>query len=128
MGMFQIIFSPAAATDLERLPRELQLYILGQFRGLPQDIVSSELDEKFGRLRRGRRTLYRMRLEDYRVYFERHKFGIIVHRILNRNTLEDFMFRSGLPLSEDKALEEDPRFWALIEATETTPPDGKLYS
>ena len=87
----------------------------GDFRGLPQQVLATELDE-FGKLEYGKRILHRFRLGDYRVYFERHKLGVLVHRILNRHTLKDFLFRSGLPGGEDKALQENPKFWELIEA------------
>lgn len=103
------------------MPKELQLEILGQFRGLPQEVLSTEL-ERFGRLKRGGRTLHRFRVGEYRIYFERHPLGLVVHRILNRNTLKDFQFRSNLPLGEDEALQENPRFWELIEAARSSPP------
>jgi len=38
--------------------------------------------EEFGRLEQGGRTLHRFHLGDYRVYFERHELGVLVHRIL----------------------------------------------
>lgn len=101
------------------MPKELQLYILGEFRGLPQEVLQSDL-EKYGRLEREGRHLHRFRLGDYRVYFERHELGVLVHRILNRNTLKDFLFRSNLPIPEDEALQQNPKFWELIEAA-TTP-------
>lgn len=97
------------------MPKELQLQILGEFRGLPQQIMKTELDD-FGKLERGGRTLHRFRVGDYRVYFELHDLGVVVHRILNRHTLKDFLFRSGLKLQEDQALEQNPKFWELIEA------------
>ncbi len=97
------------------MPKELQLQILGEFRGLPQQILATEMDE-FGRLERGGRSLHRFRVGDYRVYFERHDLGVVVHRILSRNTLKDFFFRSGLADDEDGALQENPKFWQLIEA------------
>jgi len=55
------------------------------------------------------------RVGDYRVYFELHDLGVVVHRILSRNTLKDFLYRSGLKVAEDKALQENPHFWELIE-------------
>lgn len=119
MRPFQIIFNPISISELERLPRDLQLYILGEFRGLPQEILTSDL-EKFGKLKRGGRTLYRMRLGDYRIYFEKHELGIVVHRILHKNTFKDFQFRSNLPIAEDKVLEDEPKFWELIEAARST--------
>jgi len=115
MQPFQIIFNPVSAAELSRMSKELQLEILGEFRGLPQEVVSTDL-ERFGKLRRGGKTLHRFRLGDYRVYFERHELGVVVHRILSRNSLRDFQFRSNLPLGEDEALQDNPKFWELIEA------------
>ncbi|MEO7296983.1 MAG: hypothetical protein ABI042_00245 [Verrucomicrobiota bacterium] len=116
MIQFQIIFNPTSASELAKMPRELQLHILGEFRGLPQKIMSTDLD-RFGKLERAGKTLHRFRLGDYRVYFERHDLGIVVHRILNRNTLKDFLFRSSLPTGEDEALEKNPKFWEMIESS-----------
>src|ERR1019366_7118861 len=115
MNAFQIIFTPASAAELARMPKELQLQILGEFRGLPQQALGTELDA-FGKLELGGRTLHRFRVGDYRVYFERHELGVLVHRILSRHTLKDFLFRSGLKTGEDAALQENPKFWELIEA------------
>ena len=100
------------------MPKELQLQILGEFRGLPQRVLGAEW-ERFGKLEREGKTLYRFRLGDYRVYFERHELGLIVHRILSRNTVKDFLFRSSLSVGEDEALQENPKFWELIEAART---------
>lgn len=117
--MFQIIFTPVSAAEVARMPKELQLQILGDFRGLPQQVMGTELDQ-FGKLEYGRRTLHRFRLGDYRVYFERHELGILVHRILSRHTLKDFLFRSGLKAGEDEALQKNPKFWELIETAKTS--------
>ena len=115
MRPFQIIFNPTSAGELARMPKELQLQVLGEFRGLPQEVIGTEL-ERFGKLERHGKVLHRLRLGDYRIYFERHELGVVVHRILSRNTLKDFLYRSSLPLAEDKALEENPKFWDLIES------------
>ncbi len=115
MRLFQIIFNPTSAAELARMPKELQLQILGEFRGLPQQVMNTEF-EQFGKLERGGRTLHRFRVGDYRVYFERHDLGLVVHRILSRHTLKDFLFRSGLKTGEDAALQENPKFWEMIEA------------
>ncbi len=116
MNAFQIIFNPTSAAELARMPKELQLQILGDFRGLPQQVMNTDIDHEFGKLERAGRTLHRFRVGDYRVYFERHELGLVVHRILNRHTLKDFFFRSGLKLPEDEALQQNPKFWELIEA------------
>ena len=122
MHPFQIIFNPISAAELARMPSELQLEILGKFRGLPQEVMSTEL-ERFGKLKRAGKTLHRFRVGDYRVYFEKHELGLVVHRILSRNSFKDFQFRSSLPLGdEDAALQESPQFWELIEAAKTQTP------
>jgi mRNA-degrading endonuclease RelE of RelBE toxin-antitoxin system len=119
MNTFQIIFTPTSAAELARMPKELQLQILGDFRGLPQHVIASELED-FGKLESDGHTLHRFRIGDYRVYFERHKLGVLVHRILSRHTLKDFFFRSGIKVGEDQALQENPKFWELIEAAKSS--------
>ena len=89
MSPFQIIFNPTSAAELARLPKELQLYVLGEFRGLPHEVMSTDL-EQFGRLERAGKILHRLRLGDYRVYFERHDLGVVVHRILEPEYAEGF--------------------------------------
>lgn len=118
MTPFQIIFTPTSAAEVARMPKELQLQILGEFRGLPQQVIGTELDD-FGKLERGGRILHRFRIGDFRVYFERHELGVLVHRILSRNTLKDFMYRSGLKVEEDEALQQNPKFWEMIESART---------
>lgn len=118
MQPFQIIFTPTSAAELARMPKELQLQILGDFRGLPQQVVGTELDQ-FGKLVQEGRVLHRFRLGDYRVYFERHELGVVVHRILSKNTLKDFLFRSGLKAGEDETLQQNPKFWELIESAKS---------
>ena len=97
------------------MPKDLQLNILGEFRGLPQEAMSTDL-ERFGKLERAGKILHRFRIGDYRIYFERHELGLVIHRILNRNSLKDFLFRSSLPTGEDEALQQNPKFWEMIES------------
>jgi len=118
MRSFQIIFNPTSAAELAKMPKELQLQILGEFRGLPHQVMSTELEE-FGKLERAGRILHRFRIGDYRVYFEKHELGVVVHRILSRHTLKDFLFRSGLKMDEDAALQQNPKFWEMIEAAKS---------
>ena len=68
MAPFQIIFNPTSAAELARMPKELQLQILGDFRGLPQQVVGTELDQ-FGKLVQAGRVLHRFRIGDYRVIY-----------------------------------------------------------
>ncbi|HYE33587.1 MAG TPA: hypothetical protein VEH27_19360 [Methylomirabilota bacterium] len=119
MRPFQIIFNPISAGELARMPKELQLQILGEFRGLPQEVISTDL-EKFGKLERAGKVLYRFRLGDYRLYFAKHELGLIIYRILHKNSMKDFLYRSNLPIPEDKALQDNPKFWEAIDSAKAT--------
>lgn len=100
------------------LPKELQLELLAEFQLLPDNLDDLDPDT-FGRVEREGRKLYRCRAKDYRIYFQRHEQGVLVHRVLHRNTIRDFLFRSNLPVDEeDRELSKAGGFWRLIEEAE----------
>ena len=113
--MYQIVFNELSASEMAALPKELQLDLLAEFEILPENL--DDLDPgKFGRLERDGKTLYRYRAKEHRIYFERRPEGITVHRVLHKNTLGDFLFRSKLSSAEDEQLSKKDGFWKLIEA------------
>jgi mRNA-degrading endonuclease RelE of RelBE toxin-antitoxin system len=115
--MYQIVFNEISAAEMARIPKELQLELLAEFQFLPDDLDS--LDSKaFGLIEREGKRLYRYRTNDYRIYFERSPEGVLVHRVLHKNTIRDFLFRSKLPMAEDEQLQENAGFWNLIEEGE----------
>src|SRR2546421_10685161 len=117
--MFQIIFNELSAAEISALPKKLQLNLLSEFQILPEDL--DHLDTKrFGVIAREGKKLYRYRAKDYRIYFEKTDEGITIHRVLHKNTLRDFLFRSKLPTSEDAQLGETGEFWKLIEEAKRT--------
>ena len=100
------------------LPKELQLDLLSEFHFLPENLAEIEND-RFGRVSRDGRHLHRYRAKDYRIYFERHPEGLLIHRVLHKNTIRDFLFRSNLPLDEeDEGLAGTKDFWKLIHEAE----------
>lgn len=113
--MLQIIFSQVSARELAAMPRQLQIELLDDFQVLPTDFEKE--NEKFGMLTRAGKKIYRYRVKDYRIYFEKHDGMINVLCILNKNSLKDFFYRTKLPISEDQLLEENPKFWQLLEST-----------
>ena len=112
--MFQIVFNNRSAGELAHLPKGLQLQILSEFNFLPEDLDTADPD-KFGKLHREGRRLYRYRTKEYRIYFERTDAGLLIHRVLHKNTLKDFLFRTKLPIAEDEMLQKVPEFWELID-------------
>lgn len=115
--MFQVIFNEISAAELSQLPTLTQLELLNEFQVTPDDLENPDGD-KFGLLQRDHKTLFRYRAKDVRIYFEATEEGILVHRVLNKNTFQDFLFRTNLPLSEDEALSQSKVFWQLIEEGE----------
>jgi mRNA-degrading endonuclease RelE of RelBE toxin-antitoxin system len=118
--MFQIIFNELSAAEISALPKRLQLELLAEFQILPEDLDQVDSD-RFGVIEREGKKLYRYRAKNYRIYFAKTEEGIKVHRVLHKNTLRDFLFRSKLPVSEDAQLGETREFWNLIEEGEKTP-------
>src|SRR5881398_3376560 len=117
--MFQIIFNQLSAAEMSSLPTELQLDLLAEFEVMPEDLESLNSD-KFGIIKREGKKLYRYRAKDYRIYFEKSPEGITIHRVLHKNTIRDFLFRTKLPTGEDEQLKERREFWKLIEQGERT--------
>ena len=117
--MLQIVFNEISAAEMSALPKELQLELLAEFQFLPEDLDKLD-EEKFGLLERDGKKLFRYRAKDYRIYFERRSEGITVHRVLHKNTLRDFLFRTKLPMTEDDQLGQQKEFWKLIEEGEQT--------
>jgi mRNA-degrading endonuclease RelE of RelBE toxin-antitoxin system len=110
-GVFQVVFNKISAAEMSALPKDLQLDLLSEFHFLPEDLDSLD-QERFGQVSREGRTLRRYRAKDYRIYFERHSEGLLIHRVLHKNTIRDFLFRSNLPLDEeDRGLSDTKDFW-----------------
>src|SRR5690606_4996131 len=92
------------------------LEVLTEFKVTPEDLKNPD-GHRFGRLEREGKTLFRYRAKDYRIYFEVVENGVLVHRVLHRNSLKDFLYRnkSRHPGDEDRALAGSRNFWELIE-------------
>ncbi|MCX6958713.1 MAG: hypothetical protein NTW91_00145 [Verrucomicrobia bacterium] len=122
--MFQVIFNTTSAAEMSSLPKDLQLDLLAEFQILPDDLNFLE-GANFSKIQRDGRTLHRFRCSDHRIYFERHAEGILIHRVLHKNTIRDFLFRSKLPMTDeaDQAdlVEGTDQFWKMIHETPSTP-------
>ncbi len=121
--MFQIIFNELSAAEISQLPTLDQLALLSEFKVHPEDlegIDENESDAPFGQIERDGKTLYRYRAGDVRIYFEvtENHQSIVVHRVLNANTFQDFLFRAKLPVGDDEVLAQSKQFWELIEEGE----------
>jgi mRNA-degrading endonuclease RelE of RelBE toxin-antitoxin system len=115
--MLQIVFNDISAAELSRLPTKIQFQLFEAMNIQPGDLEETLLAKKYGVLERaGGRKLYRCRAGDHRIYFAVTDGNVRVHRVLHKNSLADFLFRSNLPGGgEDEALSQSKNFWLLID-------------
>jgi mRNA-degrading endonuclease RelE of RelBE toxin-antitoxin system len=113
-GVFQIVFNEISAAEISQLGTLDQLELLDEFKVSEKDLERIDGD-RFGKIEREGKTLYRFRAKDYRFYFEVKDGTVIVHRVLHKGTLSDFLFRSKMPLGEDEELAKSKHFWQLID-------------
>lgn len=112
--MFQIVFNEISAAELSALGTLEQLELMEEFRVSKEDLANLD-GVRFGKIERDGKVLYRYRAKDYRFYFEVKEGSVIMHRVLHKGTISDFLFRSKMPLPEDEALANSKHFWKLID-------------
>ncbi len=113
--MYQVTFSEQAMTELNRLDKLAQLAAIDPISSLkPNDLAHPR--EPLGRFTRGAKTLYRLRAGDFRFYFNVRGETLHVDYILHRNSLEDFLLRNKLPVTEQQLVEQDSKFWKYLES------------
>jgi len=112
--VLQIVFNEISAAEISQLGTLEQLELLDEFKVSEQDMDKLG-DDRFGRIERDGKQLYRFRAQDYRFYFEVAEGVVVVQRVLHKGTFSDFLFRSRMPLSEDEALAQSRHFWKLID-------------
>lgn len=113
--MYQVTFSTQAMHELNKLDKLAQLDAIDPISHLkPADLAHPR--EPLGQFRRGQKSLYRLRSGDFRFYFEAQGETLHVDYILHRNSLEDFLLRNKLPVSEQQLVEQHSKFWKYLES------------
>lgn len=107
-------------SELNRIPTLEQMTVVEAFTGLSaEDLLKGH--SSLGKVRREGHTYLRLRVGDFRIYFESKGESLHANFILHRNTFVDFAFRSRLPVDIDEpALEANKAFWTYLEK----PPHG----
>jgi mRNA-degrading endonuclease RelE of RelBE toxin-antitoxin system len=112
--MYQVNFSKQCMRFLNSLPKIKQLELVDLISGLTEARLQKPSGD-LGKFHRDGHTIYRMRADEYRVYFELSDDSIYCHYILDKNTLTDFIFRCKLPVSDEQMFEQHKSFWKYIE-------------
>lgn len=112
--MFQVTFSEQSLNELRKLDQHQQMSLIEPISSLTAEQLASPR-EPLGRFNRDGRVYYRLRAEDYRIYFELQNKTLYSHYILHKNSVADFLFRTKLPVSEDQLVENHQSFWKYLE-------------
>ena len=113
--VLQIVFNELSAAELSRLPVQVQFHLLEALNITPADLDEETLMKRFGVLERNKKKLYRCRAGEYRIYFAVQDGMVRVHRVVHKNTFEDFLVRTNLGGGEDEALAQSKHFWQFID-------------
>jgi mRNA-degrading endonuclease RelE of RelBE toxin-antitoxin system len=112
--MYQVTFSEQAMRELNKLETLAQLEVVEPISG----VKASDLEhprEPLGRFHRRGKSFYRLRAGEHRFYFDVKDDTLHVNYILHRNSLEDFLLRNSLPVSEQQLVEQNSKFWKYLE-------------
>lgn len=113
--MYQVTFSEQAMRELNQIDQLAQLDAIAPISALKAADLANPR-EPLGTFRRGQRTLFRLRAGDFRFYFEVLGETLHVDYILHHNSLEDFLLRNKLPVSEQQLVEQHSKFWKYLES------------
>ena len=112
--MYQVTFSEQAMHELNQLDKLAQLDAIDPISNLrPADLAHPR--EPLGRFTRGAKTYYRLRAGDFRFYFQVNAETLQVDYILPRNSMEDFLLRNKLPVTEQQLVAQHSSFWKYLE-------------
>ena len=114
-AMYQVTFSEQSMSELNKLDKLDQLAVIEPISSLkPEELAHPR--EPLGRFNRGKNVFYRLRAGDHRFYFTVQGETLHTHYILHRNSLEDFLLRNKLPVSEQQLVEQHSKFWKYLES------------
>lgn len=101
--------------ELNKLDKLAQLEVVEPISSLK----ASDLEhprEPLGRFTRLGKAFYRLRAGEHRFYFDVEADTLNVRYILHKNSLEDFLLRNRLPVSEQQLVEQHSKFWKYLES------------
>jgi mRNA interferase RelE/StbE len=113
-AVFQVNFSTQAMQELNRLDKIEQLEAIMPISSLKASDLAAPR-EPLGRFNRAGHVFYRLRAGEFRFYFEVTGDMLLVTYILHKNSLEDFLLRNKLPVSEQQLVEQHSKFWKYLE-------------
>ena len=113
--MYQVTFSEQSMIELNKLDKLAQMEVIEPISSLTPGVLKKPR-EPLGSFTRGNKTFYRLRAGEYRIYFEKiAEETLLVEYLLHAKTLEDFLLRTKLPVSEEQLIKQDSKIWSWLE-------------
>ena len=102
--------------ELNQLDKLAQLDVIEPISKIkPDDLAHPR--EPLGKFHRHGKDYYRLRAGEVRFYFEvKDETTLHTHYILHKASLEDWLFRMKLPVSEQQLVEQHSKFWKYLES------------
>ena len=113
--MYQLNFSDQSMKELNKLSPDAQMHLIETISALTPDDLENPTEKGLKPISRDGRLFYRLRAGDFRIYFEIQEGALYSHYILQQHSVADFVFRTGLPVTEE-TLEQHPSFWEYLES------------
>jgi mRNA-degrading endonuclease RelE of RelBE toxin-antitoxin system len=118
--MFEVNFSTQALGELKKLNPLAQLAAVEPLSNLKTDQIVAAI-EPIKKFTRAGVSTYRLKSGDLRYYFIiKNEVSINVLYILHQHTLEDFLLRNSLPITETQLAEQHSKFWKYLESLTKT--------
>lgn len=112
--MYQVTFSEQSMRELNKLDKLGQMDVIEPISKIrPADLERPR--EPLGKFNRNGKDYYRLRAGDFRFYFEVQGETLHTHYILHKASMEDWLFRMKLPVSEQQLVEQHSKFWKYLE-------------
>jgi mRNA interferase RelE/StbE len=113
--MYQVNFSEQSMKELNQLDITKQMEIAEIISSITKEALANPT-EALQSFHRDKTVYYRVRANDFRIYFELKDEQLFAHYILHKNTLSDFIFRTKLPVNEEFLAEQEDSFWKYLDS------------
>ena len=113
--MYQVNFSEQSMKELNQLDITKQMEIAEIISSITKEALANPT-EALQSFHRDKTVYYRVRANDFRIYFELKDEQLYAHYILHKNTLSDFIFRTKLPVNEEFLAEQEDSFWKYLDS------------
>jgi mRNA interferase RelE/StbE len=113
--MYQVNFSEQSMKELNQLDITKQMEIAEIISSITKEALANPT-ETLQSFHRDKTVYYRVRANDFRLYFELKDEQLFAHYILHKNTLSDFIFRTKLPVNEEFLAEQEDSFWKYLDS------------